>query len=249
MKSILACCLIVVLLTGCKAQLQTLLEQSAKPTNAEMIGGLKEALKAGAIGAAEELGKAGGFSASDIYKIVLPKEAQPITKNIALIPGGQKLLNEAIARINRAAERASSKAAPIFTEAIVEMSIADAAGILKSGGSAATDYLDQKTRAKLKAAFAPDIREALNERLIAGVSAKESWETLTNGYNKAADSFAGRAAKLSPIKTDLEDYVLDKALSAIFSEIAIKEREIRENPLQSASNLVRKAFSYAKNGY
>jgi hypothetical protein len=249
MKSILFSCLIAVLFAGCKAELQTLLEQSAKPTNAEMIGGLKEALKTGAIGASEKLGKTGGFSASEIYRIALPKEAEPITKNIALVPGGQKLLNDAITRINRAAERASGKAAPIFTEAISQMSIADAAGILKGRSGTATEYLDQKTRAKLKAAFAPDIKEALNERLIAGASAKESWDTLANGYNKAANSLAGKAAKLSPVQTDLEDYVLDKALSAIFSEIAVKEKEIRENPLQSASDLVRKVFAYAKNGY
>ncbi|MDR3347111.1 MAG: DUF4197 domain-containing protein, partial [Helicobacteraceae bacterium] len=136
---------------------------------------------------------------------------------------------------------------PIFAEAIANMTIADAIGILKGGENAATNYLRQKTSGALKAAFAPKISAALDQRLIAGISAQTSWDALVGGYNKAANSLAGKIAKLEPIRTSLNDHVLDKALFALFSETANAEAKIRANPLGAADATVRKVFEYAKN--
>ncbi|GHV04529.1 hypothetical protein AGMMS50229_06140 [Campylobacterota bacterium] len=252
MKKLFAFTAILLVLLGCDAsKLNSVLkpqeQKSLAPTNAEMIAALKEALTVGSSDASTALSKTGAFSSSEIYKIFLPKEADAITKNISLVPGGKKLVDDTILRINASAERASAKAAPIFARAITEMSITDAIGILRGGNTSATDYLKSKTTANLKAAFSPDVQQALNEPIVAGVSAQKSWDTLTSSYNTAANSFAGKLAKLTPVKADLKEHVLDRSLEALFAEVGAKEQSIRANPLKAASSVVRKVFDYAKN--
>ena len=235
---------------GCSGSLEQLAaklpQKSAAPTNAEMITGLKEALNSGAAAASGTLSKSGGFSKSDAYKIFLPPEADAIVKNVKYIPGGQKLISDTVERINVSAEQAAQKATPIFAQAISQMSITDAVGILRGGDHAATNYLQTKTSAQLKTAFAPDVAEALNKPIVAGISAENSWNTLTSSYNKAANSVAGKLAKLTPVQTSLDDYVLDKTTDALFSEVAKEEAKIRAQPLTAATDIVKKVFGYAK---
>ncbi|MDR2905717.1 MAG: DUF4197 domain-containing protein [Helicobacteraceae bacterium] len=240
-----------ILLSGCKAATQekakSALEkaQNLAPSEAQMIEALKVALTDGAEGAAASLAKSGGFTKS-AYKIPLPSEAAAIEKNIKLVPGGEKLAADTTERINLAAEAAATKAAPIFAKAIKDMSVKDAAGILRGGDNAATEYLRAKTGGDLRAAFKPEIKSALNAPIALGVSAQSSWDTLTNAYNTTANSIVGKAAKLTPVKTSLEDFALDKALDAMFSEVAKSEAEVRADPLSSAKSVVRNVFSYAK---
>ncbi|MDR2153136.1 MAG: DUF4197 domain-containing protein, partial [Helicobacteraceae bacterium] len=251
MKLVWLCLVAAVLLAGCGAatlkNAASAIEIKRAPSDAQMNEALKTALRDGATNAANQLAKEGGFGKSSIYKIYLPTEAEAIAQNVKLIPGGQKLIDDAITRINAAAESAAKEASPIFAETIANMTIADAIGILKGGENAATNYLRQKTSGALKTAFAPKISAALDRRLVAGVSARTSWDALVGGYNKAANSLAGKIAKLEPIRTSLNDHVLDKALFALFSETANAEAKIRANPLGAADATVRKVFEYAKN--
>src|SRR5438094_3648006 len=74
-----------------------------------------------------------------------------------------KQVDNAILSMNRAAEDAAKSAAPIFINAIKQMSIQDAFGILKGGDFAATNYLKQKTTASLTEAFRPVIESSLKK--------------------------------------------------------------------------------------
>ncbi|MDR2638734.1 MAG: DUF4197 domain-containing protein [Helicobacteraceae bacterium] len=217
------------------------------PSEAQMIEALKTALTDGAADAAAKLSQSGGYDKSALYRIPLPPEADTIVKNAKLISGGERLIDDTITRINAAAETAAKEAAPIFAKAIADMTITDAIGILKGGDSAATDYLRRQTSGALKAAFAPKLDAALAKPIVAGVSAQTAWNTLTSGYNKAANSIAGKLAKLEPVKTSINDYALDKALAALFNEAAIAEAKVRADPLSSGKAIVQKVFEYAKN--
>ncbi|MDR2870489.1 MAG: DUF4197 domain-containing protein [Deferribacteraceae bacterium] len=219
---------------------------SVAPTSEEIAAGLKEALKVGSTDAAGLLSAAGGYYLNDAYKILLPPDGEKIVTNIAKIPGGQKMVDDVILRINTAAENAASTAAPIFVDAITEMTIADALGILKGGDDAATQYLYQSTSAKLKETYRPYLKAALDKPLVAGISATQSWDVLTSSYNKVASSIVGKVAGMSTVDSDLEDYVLDKAIAGMFGELAEQEKEIRADPLQYASDIIKKVFSYAK---
>jgi hypothetical protein len=235
------------LLLSC-AELQTFVDEYAayeqtKPvTSGEVARGLKEALKIGSVNAASILSVEDGFYKDELVKILLPPEAQTISKNIQLIPGGKDLVNKVVLRLNRAAEDAVKEAAPIFASAITEMTIADAFGILKGGDNAATDYLKGKTQVKLKALFLPKVKSSLDKKLVANISTNESWNLLTGNYNKVADSFAGKLANLQPVNTKLDEYVTNKALDALFLKVAEEEKQIRKDPLKRVSQLLKRVF-------
>jgi hypothetical protein len=216
------------------------------PNNEQMISALREALKKGAENAGAKLSVTGAFNNNPLRKIPLPPEAQPIINNISKIPGGQQQIDALILRINTAAENASKKIAPIFGEAITSMTISDAANILKGSNTAATEYLERTTTAPLKNAFRPELNKALSEPIIAGISAQQAWTTLITNYNAVANSAVGKLSGMKPVNTDINEFVLGKALTAIFTEMADVEKNIRANPVQFLSDVSTKVFNWAK---
>jgi len=138
-------------------------------------------------------------------------------------------VDEAILSMNRAAEDAAKSAAPIFVDAIKQMTIQDAAGILKGGDSAATTYLRQKTNTSLTNAFNPIIKQSL-----AKVDATQYWNTAFSAYNKVPF--------VKKVNTDLTAYVTEKALAGIFYQVAQEEQKIRKNPAAQTTDLLKKVF-------
>lgn len=218
-------------------------KSDSKPlTTTEVDSGLKQALKIGAKKAVEILATKDGFYKDELVKIMLPEQAQSIVKNIKLIPGGDKLVEKVVVRLNRAAEDAVTQAAPIFSSAITEMTITDAFNILKGGNNAATQYLKDKTASKLKALFLPKVTASLNKKLVGNISTNESWKLLTSNYNKIANGIAGQLANLEPVNTNLDEYVTDKALDALFLKVANEEAQIRKNPAKRVTDLLKRVF-------
>ena len=138
-------------------------------------------------------------------------------------------VDEAILSMNRAAEDAAKSAAPIFVDAIKQMSIQDAEGILSGGDSAATSYLRKKTNASLTNAFNPIIKQSLSK-----VDATQYWNTAFSAYNKVPF--------VKKVNTDLNAYVTEKALSGIFYQVALEEQKIRKNPAAQTTDLLKKVF-------
>ena len=93
---------------------QTVANQNIPLTNTEIINGLKEALLVGSDSAITHLSAVDGYLKDLTIKILLPPEAKTITENISKLPGGSKLVNDVIVRINRAAEDAAKGAKPTF---------------------------------------------------------------------------------------------------------------------------------------
>nr|WP_320120497.1 DUF4197 domain-containing protein [uncultured Marinifilum sp.] len=246
MKKIFTIIIISLFLSSC-AEMQTVLNQYAleqnKPlTSSEVSSGLKEALRVGSVNAANILAAENGFYKDELVKILLPPEAQTISKNLSLIPGGKDLVEKVEIRLNRAAEDAVKQAAPIFASAISEMTIVDAFNILKGENNAATLYLQSKTSDKLKKLFLPKVKASLDKKLLANISTNESWNLLTQNYNKVAGSFAGKIANLKPVNTKLDEYVTDKALQALFLKVANEEKQIRKDPLKRVNNILKRVF-------
>ncbi|PKQ64917.1 hypothetical protein BZG02_03460 [Labilibaculum filiforme] len=229
------------------AELQPFIDQYAQTqtaplTSTDVSTGLKEALKVGSKNASNVLSLQDGFYKDELVKILLPPEAQSITKNINLIPGGEQLIEKVVVRLNRAAEDAVTEATPIFVAAITEMTIADAFGILKGEDNAATLYLQNKTQDKLKELFMPKVKASLDKKLIANLSTNESWSLLTQNYNTVAGSFAGKLANLETVNTELDAYVTDRALSALFLKVADEEKLIRKDPLKRVNDILKRVF-------
>lgn len=204
-------------------------QKSTGLSTSEVADGLKEALNIGVKNGAEKLSAVDGFFKDAAIKILMPAEAQKVMDAVTKIPGGQKMVDDAILSMNRAAEDAAKSAAPIFVTAIKNMSINDAFGILKGGDSAATTYLRNQTTKPLTEAFRPTIEQSL-----AKVNATQYWNTLIGTYNKIPFT-----KKLNP---DLAGYVTDKALFGMFYQVAQEEQKIRKNPVAQTTNLLKKVF-------
>jgi len=211
-------------------------------SNAEINDGLKSSLNIGIEKAVGKLGIENGFFNDAVLKLILPPEAKPITNNIKLIPGGQDLVNKTVLALNRTAEDAVKEATPIFKNAILHMSFQDAIGILYGKENAATDYLRQNTYAELKAAFAPKVKASLSKPLVANVSTNQTWSLLCSNYNGVANSTVGKFSRMKPVNVNLENYVTEKALDALFIKIAEQEKAIRTNPTARITSLLQNVF-------
>lgn len=195
----------------------------------EINEGLKEALKIGADKACSSLAKPDGFFKNAARKIAMPPEAQKLESTLRGI-GLHQLADEFILSLNRAAEDACLTAAPIFKQAILDMTVTDGLQILRGNENAATTYLSSKTKDNLKQVFRPSIQASLDK-----VKATQYWEQTVKAYQ--AIPFSNK--KINP---NLADYVTEKALQGIFDEIALHEKEIRTNPAARTSTLLKNLF-------
>lgn len=221
---------------------QTVINQNVPLTNTEIVNGLKEALLVGTDSSVNRLSAVDGYLKDQAVKILLPPEAKMITDHLSKLPGGSKLVDDVIVRINRAAEDAAKAAKPIFVASVREMTFTDGLQILKGSDNAATQYFKQKTSQQLGELYRPKIRESLNKNLVAGISTQQSWNELTTGWNKIAGSTLGKIGGLKPVEVKLEDYLLQQALNGMFLKIEEREKEIRTNANARVTALLKRVF-------
>lgn len=230
-----ALCLLLastLMLSGCETTQQILKNIGTETgagglSNADIISGLKEALSVGARNSSNQLSAVDGFFKNAAIKILLPEEAQRVEKTLRDLGLGS-LVDKAILSVNRAAEDAATKAAPIFIDAIKGITIQDALGILQGGDFAATNYLKSKTTTPLTNAFRPVIESSLQK-----VGATKYWTDVFTAYNKFATN------KINP---DLPAYVTGKALDGIFYQVGLEEQKIRKDPVARVSDILKKVF-------
>ncbi len=202
-------------------------------SNTEIAGGLKQALNIGITEGAAKLSATDGYFKS-AYKILLPADVQKVTSKLSGVPGFNNLENELLKLVNRGAEDAAKKAAPIFKDAITTMSFDDAMNILMGSDNSATQYLNTKTSNPLYSAFKPEIKGSLDR-----VNATQMWNKAITTYNKIP--FVN---KLNP---DLDDYVTKQALKGLFSMVEKKEKGIRNDVGQRTTDLLKKVFAKQDN--
>ena len=202
---------------------------SAGISEKEAGQGVKGALAQGVTRAVLSLHKTDGFFGSELYKVLLPpdsQKAETVLRKIGL--GGQ--VDKAILAINRAAEDAVGEAGPIFTSAIKEMTLTDALGIVRGNKDAATQYFKRNTSQELITALTPPVEASLDR-----TNATKYYADIANTYNRLPTSFD----KVNP---DLTDYVVGKAVDALFDQMAKEEANIRANPLARTTEILKKVF-------
>ncbi|MDP3468032.1 MAG: DUF4197 domain-containing protein [Daejeonella sp.] len=208
------------------------------PSQTEIGDALKEALEIGVSAGTDRLSLQNGFLGNSAIKLLFPPEARKVEKALRGI-GMNKVCDDFILSLNRAAELAAKEAKPIFISAIKEMSIQDASNILLSDQkNAATSYFQRVTSKALEAKFNPVIQSSLDK-----TQATKYWTDLSTSYNQIP--LAGK------VNTDLVAYATQKAIDGLFLEIAQEELKIRENSGIRSSPLLKKVFGYAdkkKNG-
>lgn len=217
--------------TGCDtltAIQKTMEESSGGLSTSEIVGGLKQALEIGTSNASKGLNKTDGYFKDPLVKIPFPSEAQRAADKLRQIGLGSTVDNF-VERLNRGAESAAVEAAPIFVNAIKQMTFADARQILAGPDNAATEYFKGKTSASLFDRFSPIIRNTLEK-----VNAASLWNTITTTYNKIP--------LVNKVETDIVKYGTNKALDGLFMKLAGEEKKIRDNPAARVTDLLQKVF-------
>ena len=240
---------VTLMISSCAELLQVLdtVSTNVPLTEGEVANGLKEALITGAKNSSSILGAKDGYFGDEVIKILLPDEADIIIDNITKIPGGDKLVQDAILSINRAAEDAAKEAAPIFINSVKQMTIMDAFSILRGEDNAATQYLHRTTYNELFNLYSPKIQNSVRKPLVGNVSTQDSWDALTGTWNKLANSIAGKLAGFKPVETDLGAYLTHRALEGMFVKVEEEELQIRKNVNARVTPLLQKVFGSLDN--
>lgn len=197
-------------------------------TNEEVIKGLREALTVGTNNSSEVASKLDGFYKNPKIFIPWPEEAKDMKVKLTKM-GMTKKITEFETSLNRAAEEAALKAAPVFIDAITNMSLLDGFAILKGVDTAATNYLRKTTYNPLKEKFMPVVKEA-----VAKVKVTSYWQPLATAYNKLPG-----VKKQNP---NLDEYVTNKAINGLMLLIADEEIKIRKDPMARVTDLLKKVF-------
>ncbi len=218
-------------------------ESSSNSANSDLqTRGLKKALNIGVESAVKSLSDYGYLNNSDV-KIPLPKGLQSVA-NIAKKAGASKYVNDLERDMNLAAGEAVKKATPIFTKAITDMNVQDAAKLVKGGNNSITNYFKGKTEKQLVSMMKPIVKKTTANNSLAS-SYKALMNTtkssgLLNQANTIANSFGVDVGGVE----DLDNYVTQKAVDGVFYMIGKEEEKIRKNPLGYGSDLIKKVFKY-----
>lgn len=199
-------------------------------TNDEMVAGLKQALDKGTQFAVNKLGQPGGFLDNKKVRIPMPDSLSWVESSLRTV-GQDEMADEFIDTMNHAAEQAVPEAADIFGEAIKEMSVQDAQGILTGPDNAATEYFRSNTEAELTQRMRPIVETATAST---GV---------TSAYKDMLGAAGGFAGMMPATATDIDGYITSKTLDGLFLMIAKEERKIRKNPMARSTELLQKVFS------
>ena len=197
-------------------------------TSREAVSGLKTALDKGLQAAVAALGRTDGFFGNPQVKIPLPESLQRTERLMRRVGMGQ-YADELILTMNRAAEAAVPEARQLFVDSVKKMTVQDAKGILSGGDTAATEYFRRSTEDALRKRFLPVVKKAT-----ARVELAEKY----NEYAQTAAAFG----LLKKEDANLDGYVTQKALDGLFLMVAEEEKQIRKDPLGSASAIIRKVF-------
>lgn len=197
-------------------------------TDRETAAGLREALVVASRRAVETLGRKDGFLGDPAVKIGLPPKLSRVERALRTVGMGKRV-DELVTTMNRAAEAAVPEASALLVDAARKMSVQDAKGILTGESDAATQYFRRTTSEQLAARLLPIVKRATAQTKVA------------ESYNK----FAGSAASMGLIDkkdADLDAYITQKALDAVFLKMADEERAIRKDPVRAGTSIVKRVF-------
>ena len=203
-------------------------ESLAALSNTDIAAGLKAALAQGTRTAVANLGHTDGFWSNAAARIPLPSPIAKLERTVRGVGMGS-YVDQFHLSLNRAAEQAVPVAADVFATSVQQLTLNDVRGILTGPSDAATQYFRRTTTETLTARFRPLVAKAT-----ANVGVAQSYKQMA--------SSAGPFAAALGAPSDLDGYVTDKALEALFVQVAAEEARIRQNPAARTSDILRRVF-------
>jgi len=202
--------------------------QDVPLTQAEVVAALKDSLSQGISKGALIASARDGYFGNPRLKIEFPPEVSKVEEALRKIGLG-KDVDRFVKQLNRGAEKAATKARPIFVKAITSMTIQDAFEILNGADNAATQYLVRTTGSELRRQFLPIVSDTLQQ-----TKATRYYGDIVNKYNQLP--------LVEDVDPDLESYATDRAIAGLFVLIADEEARIRANPAARTTELLQRVF-------
>lgn len=217
--------------SGCAA-IQEYMEGSggSQMTTEKVVRGLVEALNVGSKRAVDTTSQENGFLNNPLIRINTPQQLQVMMNALKTIGFSQQVANFEV-QMNRAAETASKEALNVFVDVIRGITFQDAWGILQGDATAATTYFKDRSTSVLADRFRPIVRDAMHK-----VGLYSAYEVLSGAYARLPMS-GGQTF-------DLETYIVDKALSGLFTTLGQEESKIRANIQSRTSPILQEVFGY-----
>ena len=194
-----------------------------------VIDGIREALRVGTQNTVLSTSQLDGYLGNELIRIVLPEQLESMALTLRTAGLGS-YVDELEVGMNRAAELAAVEARDMFWNAIREMTVADAFGILNGDDNAATEYFRRQTLAELTGRFHPIIEKKTEEI------------GLSRLYTQVADTYNSLPLTGAPALVDLDEYVTDQALEGLFTVLAQEEQKIRQDPAARTTELLKRVF-------
>jgi uncharacterized protein YceK len=173
------------------------------------------------------LSKKDAFSKATLIDALFPEDVRKVLNTLETL-GLSKEVDRFATTLGTAAEQTAEKSVPVFLLGIKQMNFRDAVGIVKKGGTAATDYLRQNIGDTLRRSITPVMRTALQEYKL-----ESEWNKLV----APVKLFAGDKLNL-----DLSNLMSGLVANVMFNKIAEKESAIRTKAEERTSATLQKVF-------
>jgi hypothetical protein len=194
----------------------------------DATAGVRAALERGANIAVDLLGRTDGFWGNDLVRIPLPDWIRRGESALKLLGRGRDV-EELRLGINRAAEQAVPEARALLVNAVKTMNVQDAKAILTGGDDSVTRFFGERTRKPLEAKFLP---------IVAKVTDRSG---LARQYNQLAAQ-GELMGVVKPEQAKIERFVTGKALDGLYLMIGEEEKKIRQDPIGTGSDILKKVF-------
>lgn len=193
----------------------------------DAAGAIKELLSFGTQYGGDLLSKKNALSKENILQSILPGDAGKILSTLETL-GLSSEVSRFSTTLTTVAEKSAEKSVPIFLQGIKGMGFKDAVGIVKNGGTSATDYLRSSIGDTLRRAITPAINSGLEEYKLVS-----QWNNLV----APAKLFLGDKLNL-----DLGNLLSGVVANMMFNKIAEKEMAIRSKAAERKTALLQKVF-------
>lgn len=188
----------------------------------DAIAAIKEMLTIGSQGKAL-------ISKESLMGAILPAEVNNVLQKLQQW-GLSKELDKFTNTLTTAATETATNAIPVFAEGIKRMTIKDAIGIVKNGGTAATDYLRSSIGDTLRKAVTPIMKTALDQYKVI-----QEWDKLV----APVKLILGDKVKLN---LGIDHLMAGVVTNAMFAKIAEQETTIRTKAEARTSPTLQKVF-------
>ncbi len=167
----------------------------------------------------------GAFSKEMIMTTLFP---EPVRKTLNTLNqlGVTNEVDRFTTTLSTAAEKTAANSVPIFVSSISNMRLTDAIRIIKSDGTAATDYLRATTGDSIRRAITPVVQAALEEYKL-----NEQWNSIIKPIGG------------SKLNLNLSNLMAGLVSEVMFRKIEEKERQIRTDAAARTTPLLQKVFS------